>query len=218
MKTGVILLSGGMDSVTTLYFAMEKGYRLSCLIFDYNQRHRKEIKYAKKICQLNHSDYYIVETDFLWVKSSLTDRKVKVPLNRDLAKKDIPATYVSGRNIIFLSYAFSLAESIRAKKIFIGAHIQDYSGYPDCRPEFLGDFQKAVNLGLRNKGIEIAAPLIDKNKKEIIELGIKLGVPFQYTWSCYKGESKPCLKCDSCRFRVSAFEELGLDDPLLDNT
>ncbi len=134
--------------------------------------------------------------------------------NSNLAKKEIPATYVSGRNIIFLSYAVSLAESMKADKIFIGAHVHDYSGYPDCRPEFLHAMERAINLGIVYKGIEIVRPLIDKTKKEIVSLGKELGVPFGDTWSCYVGKRYPCGRCDSCRFRINAFNQLGLRDPL----
>ena len=215
MKKGVILLSGGIDSAVTLYFAKNKGYRLKALIFDYNQRHRKEIEYAKKIALLNTIDYHLVKCDLSWVRSSLTNRKLKVLSQRNLKSKDIPLTYVSGRNMIFLSYAASLAESIKAKAIFIGAHIQDYSGYPDCRPDFLNGFQSALNLGLKDKGLRIVAPLLNKKKREIVRMGVRLGVPFEYTWSCYQGKRVPCLRCDSCRFRAAAFFELGLRDPLL---
>lgn len=215
IKKGVILLSGGIDSATTLYFAKKKGYRLTALIFDYSQRHKKEIECAKKIARINKIKYYIEKINLSWAKSSLTNKKIKVPLSRNLNKKEIPPTYVSGRNIIFLSYAFSLAESIKADKIFIGAHIQDYSGYPDCRPEFIYAFQQAANYGLKKKGIKIVAPLIDKTKKDIIRLGVNFKVPFRYTWSCYKGAAAPCEKCDSCRFRIEAFNKLGLVDPIL---
>ncbi len=215
IKKGVILLSGGIDSVTTLYQAKNKGYQLNALIFDYNQRHKKEINCAKKIARINKIKYHPVKIDLSWVRSSLTDRGIGVPDNRNLHISQIPVTYVAARNIIFLSYAFSLAESTGAKSIFIGAHIQDYSGYPDCRPEFLSDFERAVNRGLKDKGIRIAAPLIRKSKLDIIRLGLKLGVPFKDTWSCYQGQEYPCMRCDSCRFRVKAFRELKLIDPLL---
>ena len=211
---GVILLSGGIDSTVVLYLAKKYGYKLYALIFDYGQRHKKEINCAKRIAQLNKIKYFLVKIDISWTKSSLT-RNIKIPLNRNLEKKEIPSTYVSGRNIIFLSYAASLAESIKAKKIFIGAHIQDYSGYPDCREEFLASMERTLNLGLKEKGINIEAPLINKSKKEIIKLGRDLGVPFHLTWSCYKGGKLPCNRCDSCRFRINAFSQLGLVDPLL---
>ncbi|MCF7895331.1 MAG: 7-cyano-7-deazaguanine synthase QueC, partial [Candidatus Omnitrophica bacterium] len=147
-----------------------------------------------------------------WSKSSLTNKAKKVP---ESFSGKIPSTYVSGRNIIFLSYAASFAESIGAKAIFIGAHTQDYSGYPDCRKNFLEKFNQAINLGIVGKRIKLHYPLIDKNKKEIIQVGLKLGVPFKYTWSCYNGERYPCQKCDSCRFRINGFNQLGLKDPLL---
>lgn len=207
MKKAVILLSGGLDSAVTLYYAKSKGYKLTALIFDYKQRHKKEIGFAKKIAQLNKIDYLLKKIDLSWARSALIDKKIKVPVKG----KAVPSTYVSGRNVIFLSFAFSLAESLCAKTVFIGAHTQDYSGYPDCRPKFLSSFEKAANLGLVCRGIKIYAPLISKSKKEIIKLGLKLGVPFKCTWSCYRGGKSPCQKCDSCRFRAKAFAELGID-------
>ncbi|MBU1112490.1 MAG: 7-cyano-7-deazaguanine synthase QueC [Candidatus Omnitrophica bacterium] len=215
IKKGVILLSGGLDSVTTLYCAKSKGYRLTALVFDYGQRHGKEIKLAKKIARINNLNYFVKKIDLSWTKSSLTNRRIKMPSGRNLKSKSIPSTYVAGRNIIFLTYAFSLAESIGARKIFIGAHVQDYSGYPDCRPEFIYSFQESANLGLKSSKIKIVAPLIDKSKTEIIELGLELKVPFHDTWSCYNGGKRPCLRCDSCRFRMRAFKQLGLIDPIL---
>jgi 7-cyano-7-deazaguanine synthase len=215
MKKGVILLSGGIDSSTTLYFAKSKGYELTALIFDYKQRHKKEIECAKKIARLNEINYYIIKCDLPWTRSSLTNKKIKVPLDRNLTKREIPLTYVSGRNIIFLSHAFSLAESIGARSVFIGAHTQDYSGYPDCRPQFLKAFAAAANKGIKKGNIKIVAPLINKSKKEIIRMGVRLGIPFSNTWSCYRGAKSPCLRCDSCRFRILAFKSCGLKDPLL---
>jgi len=214
-ENAIILLSGGIDSTTTLYIAKRK-YNLIALIFDYGQRHKKEIDCAKKIASLNRIKFYIVKIDLNWANSSLVNKNIKIPLDRDLNINNIPNTYVPARNIIFLSYAFSLAESLSIKNIFIGAHSQDYSGYPDCRIEFLKKFNYAVNLGLKSNNIKIIAPIIDKNKKEIIKIGLKLNVPFKYTWSCYSGLKKPCLRCDSCRFRINAFESLGLKDPLLE--
>ena len=213
MKKAVILLSGGLDSAVTLYAALKNGYKPDVLIFDYGQRHKKEILCAKKLAKLNKLKYHLVKIDLSWTRSSLTDKKIKVPTGRNLKGKDIPVTYVAGRNIIFLSYAFSYAESIGAQNVFIGAHIEDYSGYPDCRPEFLFNFNQAVNLGLKNKNIKLVAPLLPLSKRGIVELGIKLKVPFQYTWSCYQGSKKPCGKCDSCRFRRAAFAGLGEIDP-----
>ncbi len=215
MKKAVVLLSGGLDSTTTLYFAKSKGYKVHALIFDYRQRHKKEVEAALKIAKLNQIDYDVVKIKLAWSKSSLTDKKAKVPYQRNLKDKNIPSTYVPGRNIIFLSYGFSLAESITASKVFIGAHINDYSGYPDCRPEFLKAFQESANRGLSGKKITISAPLLSKDKVQIVRLGLKLGVPFELTWSCYKGDKNPCLKCDSCRFRIEGFRQVGILDPLL---
>ncbi len=213
MKKGVVLLSGGIDSSVTFYLAKQWGYQITALIFDYRQRHKKEIILAKKIASLNKVKYYLEKTDLSWVPSSLTDKQIPVPVNRKA--KGIPPTYVSARNIIFLSYAFSLAESIKAEAVFIGAHTQDYSGYPDCTPQFLRQFQKTANSGMQNKKIRILAPLLSKHKTAIIRLGLRLKVPFKYTWSCYQGGKVPCRRCESCRFRINAFEELGLTDPLL---
>lgn len=211
----VILLSGGLDSATTLYFAKKYGYKPYALIFDYNQRHRRELDAAIKLSKLNHIPYYIAKISLPWARSSLTQPKIKVPFNRDVTQRGMPNTYVAGRNIIFLSYGASFAESIGAKKIFIGANTRDYSGYPDCRPDFLRSMEMAVNLGISHKGIHIVTPLIDKTKREIVSLGLQLGVPFELTWSCYLGGKQPCGRCDSCRFRMHAFQELGIQDPLL---
>lgn len=208
----IILLSGGLDSATTLFLAQQKNFSIKALIFDYGQKHKKEIKAAVKIAEIAKVDYRIVTVKIPWSKSSLTNKAKKVP---EKFSGKVPSTYVSGRNIIFLSYAASFAETIRAKAIFIGAHTQDYSGYPDCRKNFLEKFNQAVNLGIAGKRIKLYYPLIDKNKKEIIQLGLKLGVPFKYTWSCYNGRKRPCQRCDSCRFRINGFNQLGLTDPLL---
>ena len=215
MKKGIILLSGGLDSTVLLYLAKKNGYNLSALIFDYKQRHKKEIESAKKIARLNGIKYYLVSLNLPWTRSGLTQKNIRIPANRCLKNKEIPTTYVAGRNIIFLSYAASLADSIGATRVFIGVHTQDYSGYPDCRPEFIKGMQSSFSKGLVSRQIKIAAPLINMNKKTIIKLGLKLGVPFRYTWSCYQGGSYPCGKCDSCRFRESAFSDLGIVDPVL---
>ncbi len=212
---GIVLLSGGIDSAVTLYLARKYGYHLIALIFDYGQRHHKEIESAKRIARFNRIPYKIIPIRLDWTPSSLTQKGQRVPFNRDLRSKKVPSTYVPGRNIIFLSYAVSLAESSDAGAVFIGAHVQDYSGYPDCRGEFLSSFEFAANKGLHHRGIRIIAPLIDKSKKEIVKLGADLGVPLDLTWSCYLGRAKPCMKCDSCRYRAQAFSQLNMKDPLL---
>ena len=215
-KKAVVLLSGGLDSATTLYFAKEKGFNCACLVFDYGQRHRKEISAARKIAKAARCPVKIIKLDFPWKGSSLLDKGIKIPARRD---SEIPSTYVPARNIIFLSFALSYAETIGAQAIFIGAHSEDYSGYPDCRPEFYRAFNRVVNVGTKagveRKGVKIITPLIDKGKAQIIRLGAKLGVPFKLTWSCYRGAGRPCGRCDSCYFRSKGFQEAGLADPAI---
>lgn len=220
----VVLLSGGLDSAVTLYAAKRKGLDCFCLIFDYGQRHKKEINSAKNIAKSIGCQYSIVKISLPWKGSALLDKKIKVPegyANAQTRKraKLIPSTYVPARNIIFLSFALSYAEAKGAKKIFIGAHAQDYSGYPDCRPEFYRAFKKAALTGTKagtsGERIEIVTPLINKNKAEIIRLGRRVGLPFELTWSCYAGGKEPCKKCDSCYFRAKGFKEAGLKDPLI---
>lgn len=212
-KQAVVLLSGGIDSATALYFAKKKGYRCLCLVFDYGQIHRKEIIQAVKIARASACAYKILKISFPWKGSALLDRKIKVP--REIAK-GVPVTYVPARNIVFLSFALSLAEVIKAQAIFIGAHAQDYSGYPDCRPVFFRAFVKMAKAGtLRGKVIKILAPLLNMNKTQIINLGKKLGVPFNLTWSCYRGGIIPCGRCDSCYYRAKGFKEARLVDPLI---
>lgn len=216
----VVLLSGGLDSATTLYIAKHEGFKCYCLIFDYGQRHKREIGSAKKIAQSAKCPFEIIKISLPWKGSSLLDKKITIqkPANQQTGKlANIPSTYVPGRNIIFLSFALSFAEAIKAKAIFIGAHAQDYSGYPDCRPEFYRAFikvaEKGTKAGVEGKNLKIITPLIRKSKAQIINLGKKLGVPFELTWSCYRGGRKPCGRCDSCYFRAKGFKEAGIPDP-----
>ncbi|MCX5715504.1 MAG: 7-cyano-7-deazaguanine synthase QueC [Candidatus Omnitrophica bacterium] len=211
----VVLLSGGLDSSTTLYYARSKGYKCYCLIFDYGQRHSREIRSAKKIAAGAKCPYKVLKIKFPWKGSALLDRKIKIR-SCGLGTKGIPATYVPARNIIFLSFAISYAETLAAKKIFIGANAVDYSGYPDCRPEFLAAFRKVIQTGTKTgPGINVEAPLMRKSKKEIAFLAQRLKVPLQLTWSCYKGGSRPCGLCDSCVLRAKGFREAGIKDPLV---
>ncbi|HBU08934.1 MAG: 7-cyano-7-deazaguanine synthase QueC [Omnitrophica WOR_2 bacterium GWB2_45_9] len=223
-KKAVVLLSGGLDSATTLYFAKAKGFQCYCLIFDYGQRHKKEIASAKKIAQRAGCAWQIIKLSLPWKGSSLLDKKLKIPefsnsTNSINLSNSIPLTYVPARNIIFLSFALSCAEAIKASSIFIGANAIDYSGYPDCRPEFYRAFIRAVNLGTKagveGRGFSIFTPLIKMTKAGIIKLGTRLKVPYELTWSCYQGGRKPCGKCDSCNFRARGFQEAGYRDPLL---
>jgi len=213
VKKAVILLSGGLDSTTTLYFARDKKYKCHALIFDYGQRHKKEILSAGRIARQAKVPVKLLKISLPWKGSSLLDKKKKLRLS----DKGIPATYVPARNLIFLSYAVSYAEAIGAEAVFIGANVIDYSGYPDCRPGFLKEFQKTVRIGTKagvtGKKIIIKAPLINKSKVEIIRLAQKLGAPIDLTWSCYAGGAKPCGKCDSCRLRAKGFREMSLRRP-----
>ena len=201
----VVLLSGGLDSTTTLYYAKDHGYECFALIFNYGQRHRKEVIRASRISRLSGTPYQIIKIKLPWKGSSLLDKNLKVPEKRKLS--GIPSTYVPARNTIFLSFALSYAEAIGAKAIFIGANAIDFSGYPDCRPSFYKAFQKVIKEGTKAKKIKILTPLIDLSKAQIIRLGMKLGAPLDLTWSCYQGGSKPCGVCDSCRLRQKGFDK-----------
>ncbi|MDP2653276.1 MAG: 7-cyano-7-deazaguanine synthase QueC [Candidatus Omnitrophota bacterium] len=217
MKRAIVLLSGGLDSATTLYYARSRGYRTYCLIFDYGQRHRKEITLAKRIAALSRSEYKVVKIPLPWRGSALLDKKIPLPKNRRRIPREIPVTYVPARNTIFVSFAASYAEAVGARTIFIGANAIDYSGYPDCRPEFYRAFQETLRRGLKagveGRPVRIETPLIRKTKAQIIELGRKLKVPYHLTWSCYSGGQRPCRRCDSCLLREKGFEALGLKDP-----
>mgnify|MGYP001571973252 CR=1 FL=1 len=221
MMKAVVLLSGGLDSATTLYLARKHGYKCFCLNFDYGQRHRREIESAKRIAQAAKCNWQAIKISLPWKGSALLDRKMKIPgirLSGYPVIRKIPVTYVPGRNIIFLSFALSYAEAIKAEAIFIGANAVDFSGYPDCRPEFYRAFSRVITvgtkIGVEKRKIRIETPLIRKTKARIIKLGNSLGVPFELTWSCYRGTKKPCGKCDSCYFRARGFKEAGLKDPL----
>jgi len=206
MKKAVVLLSGGMDSAVTLFIAKKNGYKPYCLTFDYGQRHKKEILFAKNIARAAKSSCVVLKICLPWGKSALLDKNIKVPENRKLSGRDnIPPTYVPARNTIFLSFGLSYAEAIGAKAVFIGANAIDFSGYPDCRPGYYRKFNELFKKATKARGIKIVAPLLYKTKKDIVRLGAGLGVDFNLTWSCYKGGSRPCGVCDACRLRSKGF-------------
>jgi len=205
MKKAVILLSGGLDSTTTLSFAKKRGFKCYALIFDYGQRHKREIRSAVAVAKRARIPYQLLKIDLPWKGSSLLDRREKIPARS--SSRGIPSTYVPARNTIFLSFALSYAEAIGAKAIFIGANAIDFSGYPDCRPNYFQTFQKLIEKGTKVKKIKVVTPLINLTKAEIIRLGMKLGAPLELTWSCYKGGTKPCGVCDSCQLREKGFRE-----------
>jgi 7-cyano-7-deazaguanine synthase len=218
----VILLSGGLDSSTVLYQAKADQCDCYAISFDYQQRHRRELESALQIGRdVGVIAHQVVKFDLtLWGGSALTDNSLELPRDRSLAdmSQDIPITYVPARNTIFLSFALAYAETLNASRIYLGVNALDYSGYPDCRGDYLDAMQEVFRLGTKQgregEPIEIIAPLLHLKKTEIIELGNKLGVPWQKTWSCYAGGEEACGVCDSCRLRLAAFQELGLNDPL----
>jgi len=217
-KRGVVLLSGGIDSATTLYYALDKGYEISVLIFDYGQKNRGEIDSARSIAQAVGVEYKVIKLDFSWGGSALLDKDIELPKG-DLEREGIPVSYVPSRNIVFLSCALSYAETKLFNEIFIGVNAVDYSGYPDCRPSFIEAFQRVVDSGTKSgvegNSIKISTPLIDLKKSEIVSLGDSLNVPFNLTSSCYKGGNEPCMECDSCLIRERGFKEAGLEDPII---
>lgn len=214
MKKAVVLLSGGLDSATTAAIALEDGYETIALSFRYGQRHEKELDAAAKVASaLGIKEHFIVDINLAqWGGSALTDSAIAIP--QDGVKPDIiPITYVPGRNTVFIAIALSLAEAKNAEAIYLGINAVDYSGYPDCRPEYLEAYQKLANLsskvGIEGKAPKLVAPLVLDSKVDIVRRAIALKVPIELTWSCYRGEEKPCGLCDSCRIRNAALIEAG---------
>ena len=220
-KRAVILLSGGLDSAVALWLAKSQGYEPFTLSFNYGQRHDRELRAAEKLASIaNVNNHRLVTINMdQWGGSSLTDKTMEVE-DGDVARTDIPVTYVPARNMVFLSIAASYAEAIGAQDIFIGVSQVDYSGYVDCRESFIKAMETAINQGTvmgaeKNLPITIHAPFIYKTKTDEIVLGSELGVPFEHTWSCYRGGETPCGTCDSCLLRAKAFSEAGVIDKSL---
>jgi 7-cyano-7-deazaguanine synthase len=218
MRRAVILLSGGMDSATVAAMAQAEGYRLYALTFDYGQRHSVEIRAARSMARyFKVSKHLVLRIPLDRIGgSALTDRKRAVPKNRKLLSmsREIPVTYVPGRNTIFLSIATAWAEVIGAGSIFIGANSLDYSGYPDCRPAYFTAFERVARLGTRAGvegpgGVRIRAPLLKKSKAEIVRIGLRLGVPYHKTISCYdpRPSGNSCGRCDACLLREKGMRE-----------
>ncbi len=220
-RRAVVLLSGGLDSSTAAAIARSEGFDIYALTVDYGQRHARELQSARLVSErLGAARHVVVPLDLrIFGGSALTD-EIQVPTGRSESeiRSGIPATYVPARNIIFLSLALAFAEVIDARDIFIGVSQIDYSGYPDCRAEFIEAFEKMANLGTKagveGGGFRIRTPLINMSKSETVLRGIQLGLDYSLTWSCYLGGELACGRCDSCRLRLAAFAEAGLPDPI----
>lgn len=217
-KRAVILLSGGLDSATVVAMAREQGYACYTMSFDYGQRHRAELDAAARVARdLGAVEHKVIGLDLNGIGgSALTDSSIDVP---QTPGEGIPVTYVPARNTVFLSLALGWAEVLGARDIFIGVNAVDYSGYPDCRPEFIESFERMANLatkaGVEGNGFTIQAPLQNLSKADIVKAGVRLGVDYGLTVSCYQADDqgRACGKCDSCRLRVEGFSAAGISDP-----
>ncbi|MCU4717583.1 7-cyano-7-deazaguanine synthase QueC [Halapricum hydrolyticum] len=217
-KRAVILVSGGMDSATAVYEAMDRGYEPYFLHTSYGQEtENKEYECAKALAEeVDATDFLHIETGHLSAigASSLTDDEMEVE-DADPDSNDIPTSYVPFRNANLLSMAVSYAEANDCSAVFIGAHSEDFSGYPDCRPVFFDAFQQVIDVGTKpDTEIELVAPFVEWSKTDIAERGLELGVPYEITWSCYRDEAPACGTCDSCAFRLEAFRRAGSRDPI----
>jgi len=223
MKKAVVLLSGGLDSTTCAYVAKSQGYEIHALSFDYGQRLKRELDSARAVAKAVGVKEHVVMTFDLtrWGGSALTDSSLDVPTGREASEMEesVPVTYVPGRNTLFLSFGLSYAEAIGAEAIFIGVNAYDYSGYPDCRPEFIEAYQEMARLGtkagIEGNPIRIETPLLHLNKAGIVQLGQSVGADYGPTWSCYQGGETPCGECDACILRAKGFSEAGATDPAL---
>lgn len=219
MTRAVVLLSGGLDSTVCAAVARRDGVGdLLAVTVDYGQRHRVELERAAAVAAAVGAEHVAVRVDLGgWRGSALTDRSVEVPPPSDGV--GIPVTYVPGRNLVLLSIAVAAAEAREAEAVYIGVNALDYSGYPDCRPEFVDSFRAtaalALKRGVEGRPVDIRTPLVDRTKADIVRLGIELGAPLHLTWSCYRGGPAPCGACDACALRAKGFAEAGVADPAL---
>ncbi len=219
MTTALVVLSGGLDSTVCMGVARSDGAeRLVAVTFDYGQRHRTEIERAAAVAAAYRAEHLVVPIDMRgWGGSALTDAAIEVPTAGSQA--GIPSTYVPARNLVFLSIAVGIAEVRGAGAVYIGVNALDYSGYPDCRPEFLEAFRStaalALKRGVEGDPLEVRAPLIAMTKADIVRLGVELGAPLHLTWSCYRSGAAPCGDCDACSLRSKGFAGAGVADPSL---
>jgi len=221
-QKAVVLLSGGLDSSTTLAIAHERGFELHTISFDYGQRHQREVEAAAAVARhYGVMRQQTVTIDLRAFGGSALTADIPVPHARslDVMAADIPITYVPARNTIFLSFALAYAEVTGANDLFLGINALDYSGYPDCRPEYLEAYQRMANLATKastqdGRRFHLHAPLITMSKAGIVRKGLELGVPFALTWSCYEGGELACGTCDSCLLRLNGFAEAGAHDPI----
>jgi 7-cyano-7-deazaguanine synthase len=215
--TAIALLSGGLDSATAAALAIEAGHRVIGLSFDYGQRHRRELEAAAEVAAaLNLTEHHTISVNLAaWGGSALTDTSIAVPTS-GVEAGVIPSTYVPGRNTVFIALGLSLAEARGAERLVLGVNAIDYSGYPDCRPDYLQAFQTLADLaskaGREGHGARLWAPLVSWSKTRIAQEALRLGVPVERTWSCYSGGERPCGVCDSCRIRDAALIEAGRPD------
>jgi 7-cyano-7-deazaguanine synthase len=218
---GLVILSGGLDSTVCMALAARDTGRVLALTFDYGQRHRVEVERAALVAAHYGAEHLVVVLDASrWGGSALTDPSIEVPEAEPGAAADaIPVTYVPARNLVFLSVAMGVSEARGADVVYLGVNALDYSGYPDCRPEFVRAFEAAAALalkrGVEGNPVEVRTPLIDLTKADIVRLGVSLDAPLHLTWSCYRGDDRPCGRCDACALRSKGFAEAGVPDPAM---
>jgi len=217
MKRAVCLISGGMDSFVSAAIARHEGYGIFALTVDYRQKNSRELASAREISAfLKAEKHFVVDIDLSWTASALTDKLMDIP--DGISDAGIPLTYVPARNTLFISLAMAVAETVDAGAIYIGVNAVDFSGYPDCRPEYIKRFQSLIDVATKKTSgggtMKLEAPLINMSKQEIVKKGIETGVDFSITWSCYRSGKSPCGRCPSCIIRKKGFMEAGIKDPV----